>query len=94
MTVDEGLAFLQTHQPMPDDTALSEELVRVYDEVRRLFIDHPDARCIPLFLTSFGDGDGFGVYQLVEDVLRHFSRDTVVPHLKKALTHGRRSIRY
>ena len=94
MTVDEGLAFLQTHQPMPEDTELSEELVRVYDEVRRLFIDHPDARCIPLFLTSFGDGDGFGVYQLVEDVLRHFSLGTVVPHLKKALTHGRRSIRY
>ena len=94
MTVDEGLAFLKTHQPMPDDTELSEELVRAYDDVRRLFIAHPDARCIPLFLTSFGEGDGCGVYQLVEDVLRHFSLDTVVPHLKKGLTHGRRSIRY
>ena len=94
MTVDEGLAFLKTHQPMPDDTELSEELIRAYDDVRRLFITHPDARCIPLFLTSFGEGDGFGVYQLVEDVLRHFSLDTVVPHLKKGLTHGRRSIRY
>lgn len=94
MTVEQGLAFLKAHQPMPDDTALSEELVRAYDEVRRLFIDHPDARCIPLFLTSFGEGDGFGVYQLVEDVLRHFSLDTVVPHLRKGLTHLRRSIRY
>ena len=31
---------------------------------------------------------------LVEDVLRQFSLDTVAPHLKKGLTHGRRSIRY
>ena len=94
MTVDEGLSFLKTHQPMPDDAELSEELVRAYDEVRRLFIAHPDARCIPLFLTSFGEGDGFGVYQLVEDVLRHFSLDKVLPHLRKGLTHGQRSIRY
>ena len=94
MTVDEGLAFLKAHQPMPDDTELSEELIRAYDEVRRLFIAQPDARCIPLFLTSFGAGDGFGVYQLVEDVLRQFSLDTVVSHLKKGLTHGQQSIRY
>ena len=72
MTVEQGLAFLNAYQPMPDDTELSEELVRAYDEVRRFFIEHPDARCIPLFLKSFGAGDGFGVYQLVEDVLRHF----------------------
>ena len=49
MTVDESLAFLKAHQPMPDDTELPAELVRAYDEVRRLFIAQPDARCIPLF---------------------------------------------
>lgn len=94
MTIEQALAFLKAHQPMPDDTELSEELVRTYDEVRRFFIEHPDARCIPLFLTSFGEGDGLGVYQLVEDVLRHCSIDTVVPHLRKGLTNARRSIRY
>ena len=81
MTVEQGLAFLKAHQPMPDDTELSEALVRAYDDVRRLCIDHPDARCIPVLLTSFGDGDGCGVYQRVEDVLRHVRLETVVPHL-------------
>lgn len=47
-----------------------------------------------MLLTSFGDGDGFGVYQLVEDVLRHFRLETVVPHLRQGLTHRRRSMRY
>jgi hypothetical protein len=94
MTVEQGLAFLQAYQPMPDDSELSEELVREYDEVRGFFLDHPDARCIPLFLMSFGEGDGFGVYQLVEDVLRHFGKNLVVPHLRTGLTHARRSIRY
>jgi hypothetical protein len=32
-----------------------------------------------MFLMSFGEGGGFGVYQLVEDVLRHFCKDLVVP---------------
>jgi hypothetical protein len=47
MTVDQGLAFLQAHQLMPDDSELSEGLVREYDEARGFFLDHPDVRCIP-----------------------------------------------
>lgn len=94
MTTEQGLAFLQAHQPMPDDQDLSEALIREYDEVRQFFMAHPDPRCIPLFLTSFGAGDGFGVYQLVEDVVRPFSRETVVPYLQHGLAHPQRSIRY
>lgn len=94
MTTEQGLAFLQAHQPMPDDRDLSEALIREYDAVRQFFMDHPDPRCIPLFLTSFGAGDGLGVYQLVEDVMRPFSRETVVPHLQRGLAHSQRSIRY
>jgi HEAT repeat protein len=94
MTRDEALDFLRSHQPMPDDEALSEELIRRYDEVRRHFIDYPDARCIPLFLNSFGEGDGFGVYQLVEDVLTRFPSQEVIPHLLTALSNSSRSVRY
>ncbi len=65
MTTDDALDFLRRHQPMPDDEVLTEDLIQQYDEVRQHFIDSPDQRCIPLFLGSFGDGDGFGVYQLV-----------------------------
>ena len=40
---------------------------------------------IPLFLNAFGDGSGFGVYQLVEDVLKQFPTDLVIPHLLESL---------
>src|SRR6516162_9871217 len=94
MTTEQALAFLQAHQPMPDDRDLSEALIRKYDEIRQFFLAHPNPRCIPLFLTSFGAGDGLGVYQLVEDVVRRFSRETVVPHLQHGLAHPQRSSRY
>ena len=94
MTRDEALAFLRAHQPMPDDRDLSEELITAYDLVRRYFTAHPDPACIPLFLNSFGERSGFGVYQLVEDVLAKFPPGAALPHLVEALTHGRRPSRY
>lgn len=66
MTTDEALQFLSNHQPMPSDKDLTEELINQYDSVRCYFISHPDDRAINLFLRSYGDGDGWGVYQLVE----------------------------
>ena len=38
MTTEQALAFLQAHQPMPDDQDLSEALIRTYDEVRQFFM--------------------------------------------------------
>lgn len=70
MTTPEALAFLQAHQPMPDDERLNlqPELMLAYDEVRQHFVEHPDPRCVPLLLNSFGGWNGFGMYQMVEDV--------------------------
>jgi hypothetical protein len=79
---------------MPDDEALSEDLIRRYEEVRQHFVSSPDERCIPLFLGSFGGGDGFGVYQLVEDVLAQHPPERVVSHLLSALTSGNRNTSY
>ena len=94
MTFDEALAFLEAHQPMPDDADLSKELIEQYDEVRKFLLQNPDERCIGPLLASFGDGDGFGVYQLVEDVLKQFDESKVVPHLKQGLQSPIRSVRY
>jgi len=70
MTTSEALSFLQAHQPMPDDDVLDAhpEILQKYEEVRKYFVENPDPRCIELFLNSFGGWNGFGVYQLVEDV--------------------------
>jgi len=90
----EALAFLRAHQPMPPDDALEESLIEQFDTVRRYFIVHPDAACIPLLLGAFGDGMGFGVYQVCDDVLRPFSREQIAPHLAVALASTRASTRW
>jgi HEAT repeat protein len=94
MDTEEALAFLRSHQPLPPDTLITEELLKEYSEVRNYFRRSPDPRCIPLFLNSFGQGSGFGTYQLVEDVIKQFSADEVVPHLIAALQNGSSSVRY
>lgn len=93
MTTDEAIDFLRTRTPLPSDADLSDELIGQYDEVRKHLQAHPDARAIPLLLNSFGQGSGFGVYQLVEDVLREFPRDEVIPHIVEALKSQRSPVR-
>lgn len=94
MNIIEALNFLRSNQPMPDDQDLEEPLIQKYNEVREFFLAHPDERCVPLFLNSFGEGDGFGVYQLVEDVIRKFAPLVVVPYLADGLRSHRKSVRY
>ena len=94
MNSAEALAFLRAHQPMPPDDALEESLIEQFDTVRRYFIAHPDPACIPLLLGAFGDGMGFGVYQVCDDVLRHFSSAQLAPHLAAALASNRSSTRW
>jgi len=69
--------FLHKNQPMPQDENLSEEMITIYDDARRFFEHHPNKLCIPLFLNSFGERDGFGVYQLVENLIFMFPKEEV-----------------
>lgn len=85
MIKDEALAFLMRHQPMPADTDLTQDLIDSYDEVRKYFETYSDSCAIELFLGSFGDGDGWGVYQLVEGLFYKCPRSDVVAALKKVL---------
>ena len=85
MNRNEALSFLRDHQPMPDDDDLTQELIDKYDEVRNFFIATPDKEAISLFLNSYGNGDGWGVYQLVEDVFYKCHFDDVVLEIKKIL---------
>lgn len=94
MDTREGLEFLSKHQPMPPDEELDQQLIDYYDEVRKWFILNPDPQCVPLFLNSFGKGDGWGVYQLVGDALIVFDKAIVVPHLVKSLRNPNGSVSY
>lgn len=85
MNRNEALSFLRDHQPMPDDDDLTQEVIDKYDEVRKFFTANPDKEVISLFLNSYGNGDGWGVYQLVEDVFYKCHRDHVVVEIKEIL---------
>lgn len=94
MTQDQAVQFLKAHQPMPSTSELQDVDMHAYDQVRRFFLENPNRICIPLFLNSFGEGDGLGVYQLVEDVIYRFPADEVVPHLAQSLRSPYKSVRY
>jgi hypothetical protein len=85
MDASEALEFLAEHQPMPPDTELDEDLIRRFDDAWRVLRDHPDPRAPRLLLNAFGDGDGWGVYQLVDEGLRAQSRELVVDALCDSL---------
>ena len=94
MDKKDAIAFLKENQPLPDDGEKLEAIISIFDDVRKYFFDNPDPECIPLFLNCFGQGSGYGVYQLIEDVLSKYNESDVVPHLKNALQSKHPSVRY
>jgi HEAT repeat protein len=89
----EALDFLAQHQPMPADDDLDEDLLARFDAAWRALRDHPDPRAPRLLLNSFGDGSGFGVYQLVEDAIRVQPRDLVIDALCDSLQSPHQGVR-
>lgn len=92
----QAFQFLRLHQPMPADCDITQELIDKYDEVRRFFLAHPDKNAIPLLLQSFGDGDGLGVYQLIEDCFYQYDTNDVISCIAAILEnpHTIESVRY
>ncbi|ENO0516703.1 hypothetical protein ACAC16_001944 [Escherichia albertii] len=85
MTKKEALAFLALHQPMPNDYDITQEFIDKYDDIRLYFFANPTEEAIPLFLQSFGEGNGLGVYQLVEDFLFKCDKNIVVSNIASIL---------
>ena len=94
MTKNEALQFLLDHQPLPPTREISDALIQEFDKVRKLFALDLDERCVRPLLNSFGDGDGHGVYQLVEDTILLYSEELVVSALKDSLRNPSGSVRY
>lgn len=93
MTTDEALQFLRSHQPLPPTREISEQLLKQFDEVRKHFATHPDDRSVPLLLNSFGEGDGHGIYQLVEDTILAHPENVVIPALLAGMSSSHSSVR-
>ena len=94
MNKAQAVTFLKKHQPLPDDNQIPKAVIEKYDEVRIYFLKNPDKVCMPLLLNSFGEGDGYGIYPLVENVLRNFNPAEVTPYLKEGLSSKYQSVRY
>lgn len=88
ITKSEAFSFLKEHQPMPRDDELTKQEIEKYEEVRKFFLDNVDVQCIPLLLNSFGGKDGFGVYQMVEDVILMYGKEEVLPHILNAFNNS------
>jgi len=93
MKTEEALQFLRSHQPLPPTREISEQLLKQFDEVRKYFAEHPDNSSVPLLLNSFGEGDGHGIYQLVEDTILAYPENIVVPALLDGLRSPHCSVR-
>jgi len=96
MNLFEAIDFLKENQPLPDDRVLetNSEILEKFNEVRKYFLENPNPICISLFINSFGNGSGFGIYQLIEDVLLMYSSGQVIPHLIKGLKSQKYGIKY
>ena len=86
------LDFLRKNQPLPSDDDISEEELTIYHEAIMFFKENPNKLCIPLFLNSFGYQSGFGLYQLVDEVLCQYEMDDVLEHLISALSNEKGSV--
>lgn len=90
----EALKFLKEHQPMPCDEKLTKDIIQKYEEIRKFFLSNKDEECIPLLLNSFGGKDGFGVYQMVEEVIMMFDKKEVLPHIVNAFENSSEGVIY
>lgn len=88
------LSFLSAHQPLPPDGELTADVVNELDNVRKWLADHPIPGALPLLLRVFGDGDGLGVYPLIEDTLTRYPRDAVVAELAAVICDSPDTARY
>lgn len=88
------ISFLSANQPLPPDAELSTDVVNDLDSVRKWLSEHPVREALPLLLRVFGEGDGLGVYPLIEDTVSKYPRDAVVAELTTVLRDSPDATRY
>jgi len=93
MNTEKAFKFLLEHQPLPPTREMSKELLSEFDQIRRFFTANPDSRCIRPLLGAHGEGDGHGVYQVVDDCLRSHDSAIVTIEIERALRSNVPSVR-
>lgn len=94
MNTEEALDFLRRHQPLPPSREMDNSLLSQFEEVRQYFTKLHDDRCIPLLIGALGQGDGHGVYQMVETTLLDYPEEAVVAEIALGLASPHASVRY
>jgi len=92
MDTETALQFLHDHQPMPDQP--DQALMKRFQTVLLFFSDQPDPRCIPLLINAFGLFDDIHLYETLNQILRRFEPETVVPHIVEACRSHYPSVRF
>lgn len=93
MDGNECIDYLKRNQPMPPDDEWDLKCVKL-DDVLNFISNSPLPEALPLLLNVFGEGSGFGVYQVVEFVIRKYQAEAVIPELQLALRSPTKSIVY
>lgn len=94
MNAEQGITFLQAHQPMPADEEITEEEGRTFAALLNYFEASPDPRCIPLFVNAVSPRTRLGMYNHIGFVLLAHPREQVIPHLRAALVQGNTVVRF
>jgi hypothetical protein len=94
MSTEKAIEFLRRHQPLPPTRQASDELLAELERVRRYFTGILDPRAVPLLIGALGEGDGHGIYPMVETTLLAYPDDVVVSALMDGLHSQHGSVRY
>lgn len=78
---------------MPDDDAVSQELLDTYYQIISELEPYNDPEIIQPIINSFGYGLGYGLYQTARGILEKFSLEQLENALIFALNNGERGSR-
>lgn len=83
MNIEEALAFLAEHQPLPENPEIA--LVRQLHWALMAVDVHLDPRAIPLILGALNDFDDLTIFENVQSTLAKFKESVIRPYLLHAL---------
>jgi HEAT repeat protein len=94
VNLNKAVKILKKYNPMPADDQLTQEIVDEYGAVIDYLKLNPHPSCIEPILKSFGEYDGWGLYEEASLILTKFGINQVLPYLISALQSPQNGIRY
>ncbi|MGG0179117.1 HEAT repeat domain-containing protein [Gottfriedia acidiceleris] len=94
MNINDAVKILNKYNPMPADDQLTQKIVDEYGVAIDYLKLNPHPSCIEPILKSFGEYDGWGLYEEASLILTKFDINHVLPYLITALQSPHNGIRY